>query len=60
MRLFELPDSADEGENDRRIKKVSIPPHLLLKSMIRKGLTATSNSLMARPKTAQSAYKYSR
>jgi hypothetical protein len=28
--------------------------------MIKKGLTATSNSFLARPQTAQSSYKYSR
>ena len=28
--------------------------------MIKKGLTATSNSFLARPRTAQSNFKYSR
>lgn len=34
-----------------------LPPHLLLKSMIKRGLSATSNSFLVRPRTAQSGYK---
>ena len=38
-------------------KKYTLPPHLLLKSMIKKGLTNTQAHTFSRPKTANYNYR---
>jgi hypothetical protein len=49
-----MPDEEEQEEEevDKKIRRAELPPQILLKSMIRKGLTATSNSFLIRPRTA--------
>ena len=57
-RLFDLNLEHEQEEQHPRIqRRQPLPPQLLLKSMIRKGLTNTQMTFHSRPKTAQTTFK---
>jgi hypothetical protein len=57
--LFEEVEADPLEKEPQSFKKHHLPPQILIKSLIKKGLT-TTNSFLTRPKTAQSSFKQGR
>ncbi len=55
-RLFEEKIS-EEVEKPVILRTHNLPPELILKDMIRRGLSSTTTSNFARPKTAQTIFR---
>ena len=63
LKLFDNPLEEQEDPDDRshlRYRKKRTQPEAVLKGMIKRGLSHTSNTPIARPRTAVSLMKHSR
>lgn len=55
-KLFETQDQNGDQSSQKIYRRHPLPPQIMLKNMIKKGLTNTQSNFLARPKTANSTF----